>query len=95
MKSRKLRTAGACPRLDGKTACTLPGLEGPAGQDRAPASGPAVRFVHAEGLAMGDDAKNAAIVAAGVEINAQVRAAANQPDAALAARAGSIASITS
>ena len=33
MKSRKLRTAGACPRLDGKTACTLPGLEGPAGQD--------------------------------------------------------------
>ena len=44
---------------------------------------------------MGDDAKTAAIVAAGVEINVQVRAAANQPDAALAARAGSITSIAS
>lgn len=46
-----------------------------------------LRFVRAEGLAMGDNAKTAALAAAGVEISAHVKAAANQPSAALAALA--------
>jgi FMN-dependent NADH-azoreductase len=37
-----------------------------------------VRFVRAEGLAMGDAVKNAAVAAAGVEVTMQVKAAANQ-----------------
>ena len=44
-----------------------------------------VRIVRAEGLAMGDAAKAAAVTAAGVEIKAQVQTAANQEQAALAA----------
>ncbi|MFC5523066.1 FMN-dependent NADH-azoreductase [Polaromonas jejuensis] len=44
-----------------------------------------VRFVRAEGLAMGEAAKTAALAAAEVEITAQTQTAANQPQAALAA----------
>ncbi len=44
-----------------------------------------VRFVRAEGLAMGDAAKAAALAAAKVEITAQTQAAANQAQATLAA----------
>ena len=44
-----------------------------------------VRFVRAEGLAMGEAAKAAALAAAQVEILAQTHSAANQPEAALAA----------
>jgi FMN-dependent NADH-azoreductase len=45
-----------------------------------------VRFVRAEGLAMGDAAKNAAMAAAGIEVTVQVKGAANQEAlAALAA----------
>ncbi len=45
-----------------------------------------VRFVRAEGLAMGDAVKTAALAAAGVEVKVQVKAAANQEAlAALAA----------
>ncbi len=45
-----------------------------------------VRFVRAEGLAMGDAVKNAAVAAAGVEVTVQVQGAANQEAlAALAA----------
>ena len=41
-----------------------------------------VRFVRAEGLAMGEAAKTAALAAAQVEMLAQTRIAANQPQAA-------------
>ncbi|WP_029524656.1 FMN-dependent NADH-azoreductase [Polaromonas glacialis] len=44
-----------------------------------------VRFVRAEGLAMGEAAKTAALAAAQVEILAETQVAANQPVAALAA----------
>ena len=44
-----------------------------------------VRFVRAEGLAMGEAAKMAALAAAGVDIVAQTHVAANQEQAALAA----------
>ena len=44
-----------------------------------------VRFVRAEGVAMGDEAKARALAAAGVDIRTQVGAAANQDAAALAA----------
>ncbi|MDW5444309.1 FMN-dependent NADH-azoreductase [Polaromonas sp. SM01] len=44
-----------------------------------------VRFVRAEGLAMGDAAKAAAVTAAAIEIKAQTQTAANQEQAALAA----------
>ena len=44
-----------------------------------------VRFVRAEGLAMGEAAKTAAMAAAQVEILAQTQVAANQPVAALVA----------
>jgi len=44
-----------------------------------------VRFVRAEGLAMGEAAKAAALAAAQVEVLAQTHAAANQPRAALVA----------
>ena len=44
-----------------------------------------VRFVRAEGLAMGEAAKAAALAAAEVEITAQTQTAANQAQAALAA----------
>jgi FMN-dependent NADH-azoreductase len=44
-----------------------------------------VRFVRAEGLAMGEAAKANALAAAEVEITAQTRTAANQPLAAVAA----------
>jgi len=44
-----------------------------------------VRFVRAEGLAMGEAAKAAALAAAQVEILAQTHTAANQPRAALVA----------
>ncbi|MFI5446093.1 FMN-dependent NADH-azoreductase [Polaromonas sp. UC242_47] len=44
-----------------------------------------VRIVRAEGLAMGDTAKAAAVTAAALEIKAQVQTAANQEQAALAA----------
>lgn len=44
-----------------------------------------VRFVRAEGLAMGEAAKTAALAAAQVEILAETQVAANQPRAALAA----------
>ena len=44
-----------------------------------------VRFVRAEGLAMGEAAKAAALSAAQLEITAQTQTAANQPQAALAA----------
>ena len=44
-----------------------------------------VRFVRAEGLAMGEAAKTAALAAAQVDILAQTQVAANQPAAALAA----------
>lgn len=44
-----------------------------------------VRFVRAEGLAMGEAAKAAALAAAEIEITAQTKTAANQAQAALAA----------
>lgn len=44
-----------------------------------------VRFVRAEGLAMGEAAKATALAAADLEIKAVATQAANQPDAALAA----------
>ena len=44
-----------------------------------------VRFVRAEGLAMGEAAKASALAAAQVEILAQTKIAANQPKAALVA----------
>ena len=44
-----------------------------------------VRFVRAEGLAMGEAAKAAALATAEVEITAQTRTAANQPLASVAA----------
>ncbi|MGH6640432.1 MAG: FMN-dependent NADH-azoreductase [Polaromonas sp.] len=44
-----------------------------------------VRFVRAEGLAMGEAAKASALAAAEVDITAQTQTAANQPQAALAA----------
>ena len=44
-----------------------------------------VRFVRAEGLAMGDAPKAAAVAAAEMEINAQTKTAANQAQASLAA----------
>ena len=44
-----------------------------------------VRFVRAEGLAMGDAAKASAVTAAGIEVTAQTQSAANQAQAALAA----------
>ncbi len=44
-----------------------------------------VRFVRAEGLAMGEAAKAAALTAATAEITVQTQTAANQPDAALVA----------
>jgi FMN-dependent NADH-azoreductase len=44
-----------------------------------------VRFVRAEGLAMGEAAKTAALAAAQVEILAETQVAANQPQAALVA----------
>lgn len=44
-----------------------------------------VRFVRAEGLAMGEAAKAAALTAAEIEITAQTKTAANQAQAALAA----------
>jgi len=44
-----------------------------------------VRFVRAEGLAMGEAAKAAALAAAEIEIKTQTTVAANQPLAALAA----------
>ncbi len=44
-----------------------------------------VRFVRAEGLAMGDAAKAAALAAANADIRAIAAPAANQPEAALAA----------
>ena len=44
-----------------------------------------VRFVRAEGLAMGEAAKAAALAAAEIEITVQTRIAANQAQAALAA----------
>jgi FMN-dependent NADH-azoreductase len=44
-----------------------------------------VRFVRAEGLAMGEAAKTAALAAAELDILAQTKTAANQPQAALAA----------
>ena len=44
-----------------------------------------VRFVRAEGLAMGEAAKTAALVAAKLDIIAQTKTAANQAQAALAA----------
>lgn len=44
-----------------------------------------VRFVRAEGLAMGEAAKAAALAAAEVDITVQTQIAANQAQAALAA----------
>jgi FMN-dependent NADH-azoreductase len=44
-----------------------------------------VRFVRAEGLAMGEAAKTAALAAAELDIIAQTKTAANQPQAAMAA----------
>lgn len=44
-----------------------------------------IRFVRAEGLAMGEAAKAAALAAAGIDVIAQTQAAANQAQAALAA----------
>jgi FMN-dependent NADH-azoreductase len=44
-----------------------------------------VRFVRAEGLAMGDAARSQALSAAGLEIKAVAAQAANQPEASLAA----------
>ena len=44
-----------------------------------------VRFVRAEGLAMGEAAKTAALAAAELDIIAQTKTAANQAQAALAA----------
>lgn len=44
-----------------------------------------VRFVRAEGLAMGEAAKTDALAAAQLEITAQTRTAANQPQAVVAA----------
>lgn len=44
-----------------------------------------VRFVRAEGLAMGEAAKAAALAAAEIEVTAQTQTAANQAQAALAA----------
>ncbi|MBG6074918.1 FMN-dependent NADH-azoreductase [Polaromonas sp. CG_9.11] len=44
-----------------------------------------VRFVRAEGLAMGEAAKTAALAGAQVEILAETQVAANQPQSALVA----------
>ena len=44
-----------------------------------------IRFVRAEGIAMGDAAKAQALASAELEIKAQVGVAANQPEVALAA----------